>query len=61
MKQLEYQKVNKEKMKWSDEDVPPEIIKRYSDEIAMNYERASDRAPLEDLNIDEENLIQDIE
>lgn len=34
----------KKGVEW-DENVPQEIIKRYSDEIAKNYERASDRVP----------------
>ena len=31
-------------MDWDHENVPPEVIKKYEEEIAFNYQRASDRA-----------------
>ena len=51
------------RMKWEGEDdVPQEIIRQYSDEIAKKYEMASDRIPEnERFHIDEENFMEEFE
>ena len=49
-------------MDWDDENVPPEVIKKYEEEIAFNYQRASDRAAaVNQINFDEENLMEELE
>lgn len=54
LRELACEKANRQKLNWDDdENVPQEVIRRYTDEIAMNYERASDRAPIDDLRINE--------
>ena len=50
-------------MKWDrEDDVPQEIIRHYSDEIARKYELASDRIGLhENYEIEEQNLMEELQ
>ena len=45
-------------MDWNDENVPPEVIRKYQEEFAFNYERASNRAAGNQMNFDEDNLAE---